>query len=254
MLEFQTYDELLDRLGSHWREMFGENDGIPGLSLHVRCFFPQPIADQPLWVADLGGAEDENRVSVYLQKSNMHVDVFDSIGRKFQMQIPIGDAVPGDFYLGFELGLDDHFSFGRIWINKGSRMTRWVPMSFSRPEVIPIVLGSDMSGRGDTNMLVSVLLLTANVSTLVARTEIRKHMIEEKIATWLHYENGAFMHNVGHPKFPASQRVTLAGQSFLIPHRQTPNGTLVQYDSSRVPVVSADPRTLLGRGEPEPGE
>ena len=98
-------------------------------------------------------------------------------------------------------------------------------------------------------MLACLVVLTGTPSTLVERIRQRKHMIEAKIKVWLHCVDGAFMHNVGHPRFPRPQQVTFGGQSFSVACREAPNGNVVQYDNSRQPVTAADPRVLRERGE-----
>ncbi len=240
-LEFETYDELFERLANIWRTMEGEREGLPGFAFVARAIVLPGEETDRLWLVDIGRHEDRNRISVYMQGTSLHVDVYDDDGHLHEMRVQAGNALSRTLYLGFELGFCERFAFGRIWLDDSSEMTRWPPFRFTFRPVESHVVGSDMTGAGRSEFYLGELLFLAGPPSLTERIRLRAYMMARVTApaTWLHFTNGAFMFNGGHPRF-SSRVVQYAGVRLLVPEPEE-RRDLTQPTIGRQPILVVNP-------------
>jgi hypothetical protein len=185
----------------------------PGLSLYLALILAPMEGGQENYILDLGSELAKNRITVFLDAhGDLCVRIFSPTGNMHTLQAGCAGGAyryGEPIYIACEIGRRGD----SLLVNVGSNSWNLarVYTGTEGPDLgsaIPVIVGSDVRGRCQTNMRVMEHVLFLSFLSHENRWNMRDYLacrLAKGYEQAIEFEPGAFMYSIGHPNLPATK-------------------------------------------------
>lgn len=211
-----TYDDVLDHLELYRLSTLGDYEGVRGISIHLVFIAHQPQGSPDNYLLDIGHDEGRNRISIYVRQGSLHFRFVSSDGLTNEFRITPDSSTFGFdelTYLVLEIGFGADASIVSMQINGVYQSLNYLDglrIEF-RPDLVPVVLGSDLRGNAEANFTSIAYIMAKETLGLETRFKVQSDLYERYWKPWLQYKNlpprsefigHKYLYTSNHPNFP----------------------------------------------------
>ena len=208
----QTYDDVRERLDFYRVTRYGKYEHMEGLCRFMALVINQVPGGKENYILDIGTTEHANRMSIYVDRNDdLCFRVIDARGESYQVrnrQGTDGFKYGEVSYLIAELGVAEEHSIQSIEsVGKGSTRHLLSQLDFALPSngQFLVVLGSDVTGKAETNMHLAEHGLYSSTLKFDERINLQKYLFDKYsggFEKYVEFTDHQFMYVTGHPNFP----------------------------------------------------
>jgi hypothetical protein len=213
-VQYQTYDDMKNRLEFYRAQLFAKYENNSGVSIHLVVALKQR-KNEHNHLLDVGLSKDKDRISIFInERDELCFRVINSFGESFLNKVRQGKRgfqYEQLLYLVFELGIGADYSFLSIEINGIHVIDVRIPnLELNISFETQFILGSDVNGKAKTYMRMSEILVYARTLTFEERLRTRNWIFDKYLQYFLLkglfpeavlFSGNQFLHAEGHPNF-----------------------------------------------------